>query len=321
MRHITIVLASAHALLLSACNGVDHPLVQDAQQDVDVLVDAWPAPRLVAPGLVSTRQSEYSPTFDAGRGELYFMRRTPGLFDYTIWIARRDGERWSEAQIAPFSGEFRDAAPYLAPDGESLLFDSRRETEGWQPESIDLYRVQRVDGEWGAASLLRGASRNQPQPGPAGYDEFGPAVDGEGRLWFYSFRQPLRAGAHYTASRADAPAEGVERDLSLPDPSASTFVCYLYMAPDRSFAVMEGRAPGARDSDLFFALRQEDGSWSAALPVPGVNTGSSEGGPWVTPDGTTLFFTSDRPSGDDRAAGANLWSVELSGRLVLPQAR
>ncbi|MTB51775.1 hypothetical protein [Lewinella sp. W8] len=36
---------------------------------------------LIAPGLVSTKMGEYSPTFDPARNELYFMRRTPGVFD------------------------------------------------------------------------------------------------------------------------------------------------------------------------------------------------------------------------------------------------
>lgn len=275
-----------------------------------------PRPELVGPGVVSTNAGEYSPTFDAERGELYFMRRTPGLFDYTIWRARTDGERWTDAEVVSFSGDERDAGPYLAPDGASLVFDSARPTESLEKDSINLWRVERAeDGQWGEPALMAGASNAGFQPGRAEFDEFGPAIDGEGRIWFYSFRSPYRGGSRYVVDTPDA--KEARRDTSVPDPSARTFVSYLWLSADGRTAVMEGRAKGRRDSDLFVSNRVGS-RWTEPRPVPGVNTSSGEGGPWVTPDGAWLWFTSDRASGDDRAGTANLYRVAVEGRLDPP---
>ncbi len=57
-------------------------------QGVGAQQPAAPEPRLVAPGIVSTANGEYHPSFHAGRSELFFMRRTPGRFDYTLYVSR-----------------------------------------------------------------------------------------------------------------------------------------------------------------------------------------------------------------------------------------
>ena len=128
-------------------------------------------PELIAPGIVSTKMGEYSPTFDVKRKELYFMRRTPELFDYTIYYSKFDGAGWSSPEVAPFSGKFRDAAPYLNPAGDEIFFDSARPVEGLAKNSINLWRAVRVGGSWGEAKLLRVPSENLPQKDRAGEDE------------------------------------------------------------------------------------------------------------------------------------------------------
>ena len=271
----------------------------------DARLVASDTPVLLAPGVVSTTQGEYSPTLDHRRGELYFMRRTPGQFDYTIYVSRLEAGRWSAAEMAPFSGAFRDAAPYLDPSGHQLFYDSRRPAEGLDAGSINLWRVTRQGAGWSAPELLRAPSENPPPVDGVGADEFGPAVDGAGTLYFYSFRPPFRAGARYTA-RGEA-YEAVTLERGLADPSAPTFVSYLYLSPDGRTALMGGRADGRRDGDLFYACRQPEGAWSEARPLPGVNTTAGEQGPWLTADGRLLLFSSTRPTGNPASASSNLY--------------
>lgn len=287
------------------------PATAGAQQ---ARLDAPQTPTLLAPGLVSTTQGEYSPTLDLRRGELYFMRRTPGAFDYTIYVSRFAEGRWLPPEVAPFSGTFRDAAPYLDPSGTQLFFDSRRPAEGFDDDSISLWRVRRDGDGWSAPELLRAPSENPPQPEKAGADEFGPAVDAAGTLHFYSFRAPYRGGRRYVATGDAYEAITLERGIA--DPSARTFVSYLYLSPDGRTAVMDGRAEGRRDGDLFFACRQPDGTWSPARPLPGVNTRAEEQGPWLTADGSLLLFSSTRSTGDPAATTANLYIVSTASLPV-----
>ena len=278
---------------------------------------AAPVPELVAPGRVSTKQGEYSPSFHAGRSELYFMRRTPGRFDYTLYVARFEDGVWSMPEVLPFSGLSRDGAPFIAPDGETLYFDSRRPAEGLRRGSINLWRVQRQGDRWGEPQALRSASSEPESADEAGADEFGPVVTADGTLWFYSFRPPYRDGRHYRAAPPDY--EVVVVDAELPDPSAPTFVGYLALSPDGRTAVLEGRAEGRgrRDSDLYYACLDDQGRWGEVKPLAQLNTPWSEGGPALGTDGASLWFSSDRPSGDRDAGDANLWRV-ATDQLPVP---
>lgn len=152
---------------------------------------------------------------------------------------------------------------------------------------------------------------NPPTNGNAGDDEFGPVIDDAGNISFYSFRAPFRGGSHYVIE-----SDVVRREVLLPDPSASTFVCYLTLSRDGNLAVMEGRALGRRDTDLFVATRDADGSWSAPLPINAVNTEANEGTPYLTPVGEALLFASTRSTSEKQSSASNIYVIGLKAALA-----
>ncbi|MBT8076844.1 MAG: PD40 domain-containing protein [Gammaproteobacteria bacterium] len=268
---------------------------------------------LVATGKVSSLKSEYSPTFDVSSNELVFMRRTPGKFDYTLYTSKLNGDSWSAPKVIAFSGEYRDAAPYFSPDGQHLVFDSRRPAKHLESGSINLWQVTREsDDKWSTPTLLKTASVNVKNESNAGVDEFGPLLTDSGELWFYSFRQPHRGGAYYRQQPVGKPK--IEKDL--PDPSASTFIAYLTLSKDEKTAVMEGRSKNSRDTDLYFACKK-DGLWGPAIALEEINTIAGEGTPFLSADSKWLWFASDRPSGSDYSQGSNIYRVETS-KLPIP---
>jgi hypothetical protein len=271
----------------------------------------------LAPGLISTAQGEYSATFDVARQTLVFMRRTPGLFDYALMESRFEQGAWTEPTVLPFSGEFRDAAPMFSPDGDWLYYDSKRPIDGFAPDSINLWRVARSGDGWAAPEPLKAASENRPGTAKSQVDEFGPVLDAQGTLWFYSFRPPFRGGAHYRSPGPDHLT--VEQDKTLPDPSAETFVSYLSLSSDGRTAVLEGRSTtaGRTDSDLFYACMDGNGVWSDAIPLEAVNTKFGDGGGALTADGEILLLTSSRPVQGLPAGSANLFYVSTQG-LPIP---
>ncbi|MEZ4826084.1 MAG: OmpA family protein [Bacteroidia bacterium] len=55
---------------------------------------------------------------------------------------------------------------------------------------------------------------------------------------------------------------------------------------------------GFGDCDLYYAFRQEDGSWSKGINLgPNINTRNKETQPALSHDGKTLYFSSGRPEG------------------------
>lgn len=264
------------------------------------------APQLIAPGIVSTTNGEYSPAYDPERQELVFMRRTPGRFDYTLYTSRREGNQWTAPKVLPFSGEFRDGGTSFSPDGERVLFDSRRPAHGVAAGSINVWRAARAGNGWTEPELVEQASVNDADESSAGADEFGPIETADGTIVFYSFRSPVRGGAHYTV-RGDGLAV---RDNTLPDPSAATFVGYLTLSANGAFAVIEGRSTSGTDTDLYYSCRDGE-RWTPPQAIEAINSPSGEGTPYLTSDGEMLLFASDRPAPTSVAATANLYSVDV----------
>ena len=272
-------------------------------------------PEIIAPGLVSTGAGEYSPTFDTDRQELIFMRRTPGKFDYTLYTSTLTETGWSTPEVLPFSGQYRDGGASFSPDGDALVFDSRRPNPvsgDGADTSIDLWRVQRDGDGWSVPQLVVDASVNPDDEPRAQRDEFGPLLTSDGDLWWYSFRRPYRGGATYRRT-----ADGtIERVGALPDPSAPTFIAYLTLSADGNTAVMEGRAMNGTGTDIYYACRNEAG-WSPAMVLEAVSTEDPEGTPYLTADGRQLFFASGRANPATDVAESNIYSVSTDG-LPIP---
>lgn len=82
-------------------------------------------PEIFAPGKVSTKDHiEMGFTCTSGGREIYFSRsETLDIQSYfAIWIVRQKNGVWSRPEIAPFSGVYRDFAPFVTSDGKYLLF-------------------------------------------------------------------------------------------------------------------------------------------------------------------------------------------------------
>lgn len=52
------------------------------------------------------------------------MRRTPDRFDYTLVRSTFSERCWNDTEVLPISGVHRHGAPYSAPDGGVLYFDT-----------------------------------------------------------------------------------------------------------------------------------------------------------------------------------------------------
>ena len=76
----------------------------------------------------------------------------------------------------------------------------------------------------------------------------------------------------------------------------------LYFATVREETIKEGQENA--DTDIYYSERQDDGSWSKAKPVEGINTNYQDKAPFMHSDSHTLYFASDRQPG---GGGYDLW--------------
>ena len=251
-------------------------------------------PTIFAPGTVSGPAHDSAPAFTPSGDVVFFGRSSPQ--QSTILVAQRSGDGgWSPPRIAPFSGIWNDMEPAMSPDGRFLVFISNRpDREGGPPvegffggskqNGGRIWRVERRENGWGGPALL-------PASVNTGTSIFAPSVVADGSLYFMTtdagsgkfrlYRSQFEHGRYQPASPLSF-SDGTATDV---DPA---------VAPDESFLVFgSGRVPD-RGIDLFIVFRNGQ-AWGEPIHLGNdINTPGSDAEPRLSPDGGTLYFSSER---------------------------
>jgi hypothetical protein len=269
--------------------------------------NAQDAPRFFAPGVVTIPEATtYRPTFTPdGRTAIYSMEVSGG---YVLVQTRMRGGRWGSPEVLPFSGRYSDAEGALSPDGARLVFASQRPREGDAPRpDYDLWEVTRdPSGGWGTPRHLDALAT------PA--HELYPSLTRDGTLYF------ARSGPDGSDLwRAAAAPAGYAPPQALGDVNTDRRESDVFV--DAGGAVLlfgsnrEGTLGGV---DLFVSCRRGDG-WGAARPLPApINSPHAESSPVLSPDGKTLYFTSNRRSPHAARLGGGARYRDLLRRLRAP---
>ena len=193
----------------------------------------------------------------------------------TIFMSRRSGRTWSEAEAMPFSGNYSDDDPFVSPDGNWLYFVSERPT-------ADIWRYR-----------LDGSGRLEHLDINSGAAEYSPIIVNSGALYFASARDGgFGQGDIY---RAEAVGDAfAEPQVLGPEINSETGEWNVWVSPDESALIFEasGRPTNISASgDLYRSIRSDSG-WLPAEPMKALNTSGSDLLPRLHPDGKTLYYTS-----------------------------
>ena len=221
-------------------------------------------------------------------GELFFSMWERGQ---GYLLHRSDGpEGWSAPELAPFSSaEHSELEPFITADGAWLYFISKRPgPDGTAPEKYDLWRVPRTASGWGEPELL---------PGPVNteHDEFYPTLTTDGDIYFTSDRPGGLGGEDiwFAEWTGEAWAEPVNLGpaVNSPGPEFNSLI-----APDGSWLIFGAAREGDLGrGDMHIAFRGEDGAFLPAVNMGApVNSDALDYCPALSPDGSVLFFTSNR---------------------------
>jgi hypothetical protein len=119
-------------------------------------------PTIFGAGVISTGDYETHPAFTPDGQTLYFVKSTPTFSFWTIVVSRFVNGRWTEPEVAPFSGRYSDADPFITADGQQLYFISARPAPNAAPGAarINFYqqlleRLRTVPGVADAAAVTQ----------------------------------------------------------------------------------------------------------------------------------------------------------------------
>ncbi len=261
---------------------------------------------------LNTEAAELSPSLTGDGLELYFMRTpilgTPGA---NIWLVRRSStnEPWGQPQPASLPtyvlGEVDDYwSPVIADDGLTLYLTSDSGTDDRYGGS-DIYvaiRETRSD-PWSEPENL-GPVVNTSQwevcsdISPDGLTLYfsGAPWDPVSDMWITTrptkedaWTAPQNLGARVNSSSIDS------------QPWVST---------DGLTLVFGSARPGGQGEDLWMARsRESHADWETPMNLgPIVNSPHIEGEPEISPDGSMLYFISDRPDGQGQF---DIWEAAI----------
>lgn len=244
-------------------------------------------PAVFAPGVISTGDYESHPAFTPDGGTLYFLKDSPGFHFWTIFVSRFRNGHWSAPRLAPFSGQYRDADPFISADGRHFFFISDRPVPGKAHHDLDIWTMDRAGDGWSAP-------RNPGAPLNSEGQEWYPTVAADGTLYFGSDREGGRGRTDIWRARFVDGNYAEPENLGAAINSAQEEY-EPYIAPDQSYLIFMADNRGGRgDSDIFVSW-QCRGAWTKAEPLgAGVNSAASEYSPKISPDGRYFFWSSTR---------------------------
>jgi len=244
-------------------------------------------PTIFAAGVISTGDYESHPAFTPDGSTLYFLKDSPAFDFWTIFVSHFEQGHWSTPQLAPFSGQYKDADPFITADGRHFFFISDRPAPGKAHHDLDIWTMDWLGDRWSEPRNLGAPVNSEGQ-------EWYPTVAADGTLYFGSDRPGGKGKTDlYRARFVDGKYAEPE---NLGDAINSAQEEYEpYIAPDQSYLIfMADNREGRGDSDIFVSY-QCHGAWSKAVALGGgVNSAANEYSPKVSPNGRIFFWTSTR---------------------------
>lgn len=240
-------------------------------------------PQIFAPGSISGLVGVDCLTFMPDGNTVFFDQQA--WSNGMIMVSHREHGAWSTPQIAPFSGQWHDHDPAVAPDGSFIIYTSNRaDVAGGPPlHGGHLWRVDRRSDDWGTPVRL-------PDVINSANSIYAPAVAANGDVYFqrrdppsnefHLYRSAFRNGRYQAPSRlALGDADAHELDPAI--------------APDGSFIVFDANyADKDKPDRLYIAFREADG-WGKPIDLGDAVNRYQPWGSHLGPDARTLYFTSN----------------------------
>ena len=236
-------------------------------------------PEVFAPGIVSTNNHiEMGCAWTPDGKEFYFARSETLDVDskWSIWVVREREKEWSEPEIAPFSGVYRDFAPFITPDGKYMLFFRTSSNEAETREGTWI--VERKGDTW-----------SEPQ--------------------FFVDAYCLTTADFQTFYFSTAHRDSTSRDIALMTYANGTFAkpqdligdinsneydAHAWISANGSFMIFDSSRPGGFDNtDIYVSFREADGSWTKGFNLGRNINAGHRFIPSLSHDSKYIFFASN----------------------------
>jgi outer membrane protein OmpA-like peptidoglycan-associated protein len=248
-------------------------------------------PKSISPN-INTEDSEYLPTLTADGQFLFYTKVIEGQEDFYL-SKKVDGEWQPGEPISAINTPLNEGAQTLTADGRLFIFTACDRSGGYG--SCDLYFTEKSGGRWRSPV-------NLGSPVNTSAWESQPSLSANGDALYFSSKRKGGLGGRdiWVSYRLPGGGWGDPENLGEPvntprDEEAP------YIHPDNStLYFMSDGHPGMGGKDLYLSRRGEDGYFGEPenLGYP-INTKAHEGALFISLDGSTAYFATDRELAGD----------------------
>ncbi|MFC1493086.1 ankyrin repeat domain-containing protein [candidate division KSB1 bacterium] len=249
-------------------------------------------PEIFAPGIISMEyRAEWGFTLSPGGDEIYYTQRRRPDHGGRIWFLKFDGENWSEPRPAEFTYDTLDLfsmeafeyEPHISPDGQKLLYGSKRPLPGQEELNSEfLYWIVNKEGSgWGEPYLLD-SKINNLKPMFVSMTLYG-------TIYFTNTIENKIYRSEYKNGSYQIP-ERLPDEINFLGQAAHPFI-----APDESYIIFDGRTEDNFEFPvyLYISFRKDDGSWTEAVKFDEEINSLNPALACVSRDGKYIFFESN----------------------------
>ena len=288
-----------------------------------------PHATLFAPDVISTGDYESHATLTPDGREIYFLKMAPNFSRWSIFVSRYRNGGWSQPEVAPFSGQYQDADPYITADGRHFYFISDRPIKpGDERQSHhDIWVMDKIDSGSPPDESVRlarwSAPRHLPAPVNSDADEYYPMALKNGTLYLGPSAKGAMVPATFIAPcRRRAAAICVENIGPPINTAAGEYEAFVTEDEQLMLLAVTKRPDSVGDFDLYFSRKQADGKWSEPTNLgPEINSSARELSPKLTPNGKYVVWMSTRspalpPKPDQRTTAQVLQDLHSPGNGI-----
>jgi len=236
-------------------------------------------PVVFASDVVSTNDHiEMGCTWTPDGKEFYFARSETSDIDsnWAIWVVREKEGKWSKPEVAPFSGVYRDFAPFITPDGKYMIFFrmSSKKAEARQGTWI----VEKKVDTWSEPRFFVDAYC---------------MTTADFQTFYFSTEHRDNTSRDIAMMTYTNGTFSEPQDL-IGNINSKEFDAHEWISVDGSFLIFDSQRPGGYDDvDIYVSFRKADSSWTKGFNLgENINKGHRHI-PSLSPDGKYIFFASD----------------------------
>jgi hypothetical protein len=206
------------------------------------------------------------------------------------------------------NSEYDEHSPTLTSDETTLIFTSRRigSTGGMKTDDgryfEDIYISHKIDDKWGTPEKISPNINTDMH-------ESSICVSADGQE-LYIYKDDFGIGSIYQSIKDSTGIWSKPIKLE-PQISSSSNETHATISADKNILIfVSDRSGGMGGKDLYMSQRLPNGEWSLAKNLgPVINSPYDEEGPFLLPDGYTLYFSS---KGHNTIGGYDLFYSELN---------